>query len=246
MLMKILVLIARNIKAVTAALVISTGALAPQYAVAQIPVTDGALITTTNAQWVKQLAEMLNQINMLRNQWNTAQATLKNFSDPRNIGKALLSDPTVMSQFPPGTADAIRQIQAGGINGASSAAKLLYMEINKVPCKGSATSVANCQATGLLSVGISQSVDKALTLASSRAQQLQKLVSQVDSAIDSKDTADLSARIAGMQTQMAADTQVVTLAIKLQEAQLALAKQRQLQSDLKEMTTPVDVCYVCR
>jgi hypothetical protein len=211
----------------------------------QIPVTDGLHIGMAQGQWIKQLAEMTTHLAMLRNQWNTAQSTLASLSNSRNIGKALLNNPAVLAQFPPGTAENIRKIQAGGLQGASTAAKVIYNEMMKVPCKGSASLIAGCQATGLLSVTLAQSVDNALLLATQRAQQLQLLVVQADQAADAKDAADLQSRIQAMQVQVQADTQVVTLAIKLQETQIALASKRQAQADAKEFNTIKDKCYVC-
>jgi hypothetical protein len=122
----------------------------------------------------------------------------------------------------------------------------MYDSITKVPCKGTNQAlVAACQANGLLTISLNNSISDSLQKSQQRVAKLAKLTLEIDKTTDIKDAQDLSARIQSEMTQLQADKAMVDFTIQLQEQQIKIAQMRSFELDREIALKKSTKCLTC-
>jgi type IV secretion system protein VirB5 len=172
-------------------------ALVASSAYAQIPVTDGASITTqvtnqvqTIAQWTSQLKSMTNQITQMERQYSSLTGS-------RGLG-AIMNNPSLRDYLPNNWQGVYDSVKSGGYSGLSGTGKSVY-DANKIYDSCAFISVLD-QRTACEARAVKGSQDKGFALdaynaAKGRIGQIDQLMGQINSTQDPKAISELQARI---------------------------------------------------
>lgn len=189
---------------------------------AQIPVTDGANLMQQIQQvlsWVQQLKAMADQYQQLQGQYNAMTGN-------RGYGN-LFNNPQLQQYLPANWQQVYGQLRTQGLDGLSGGAQVFRQQIGD---NRSCSMLADTQARMSCNQAIAspyQTYDvfqSALNVANQKPQQIQSLISQIQTTDDPKAIAELQARIAGEQAAMQNEMLKVQLSVQLAEAQNRLAK----------------------
>lgn len=183
---------------------------------AQIPVTDIALNTQTQTNQMANFAKFVEQVQGIQQQITQAKQQYEALTGTRNLGD-LFNNPALRQYLPQdwtGLYDAVQSGNVAGISGkvqdimnANSSGTI--SEMNADIAARQARLAAVNKATGLA----------AFDAAMKRAEQIEKLIGQINSTQDPKAIAELQARIAGEQAAVANENAKLQLMAMLQQAE---------------------------
>jgi type IV secretion system protein VirB5 len=197
---------------------------------AGIPVLDVSNLAQSIAQvqqYILQLEEMFRHYQMLTNQFNKLKSGLEAISGARNLGD-ILNNPLLVDYIPPSARQIVSGLQQGGYAGLSTAAKGLRdaaMVYNCAEVKDN-TQRASCQADLARPYQYKAFYDDALSRAGQRAQQIQSLMAKASSTKDSKEIAEVSARIGAENALLSHELSQITLMRAMSEADERVAASR--------------------
>lgn len=159
-----------------------------------IPVIDVAGNAQAMTNFVKQMAEMTNQLNTMKSQLEQQQQTYKSLVGARNIND-LLSNPALSKYLPSDAVNSYENIRKGNYDGALG-------DIAKIAKKYEATSgnsknqYANIEQTRKDQLRKnSLIIDQVFKKSNDRLNNLTRLMNQIDRTGDTKASADLQNRI---------------------------------------------------
>ena len=163
----------------------------------------------TMAQWAKQYANMIQQIEHLRNQYNAITGI-------RNLGQ-ILNDPNLRNYLPDEWAGVYSQVANGSLVGLSGSARAIAMAEGF----GSATGARKRQQDVM-------AANKAMTMAAydaslKRVQNINALMVEANAQNDMKGAADLSNRMAAENAMIQNEQTRLNLLAQLQAAEEKLA-----------------------
>ena len=159
-----------------------------------IPVIDIAGNASRMANFVKEMAEMANQLNTMKSQLTQQQQTYKSLVGARNIND-LLSNPALSKYLPSDAVKSYENIRQGNYDGAlGDMAKLAKKyEARSGSSKDQYQNLAqqskeNLQKNSLI-------IDQVFKKSNDRLNNLTRLMNQIDQTGDTKASADLQNRI---------------------------------------------------
>lgn len=192
---------------------------------AQIPVTDAAAIAKAASEHAEQIMKWVDQLNAMKQQYDQLQAQYNAITGSRGMGQ-LLNNVT-RQVLPQDFTQSYNELVTMGQGGASADAKKIYDVIKKLGCSTvkDPNSKLSCEAQAYAEPENAAYINGALGAAQAREQQLQQLVSQVDSATDLKAATDLGNRIAAEQSMLQNEQTLVSLALAQRQSQAALLAQ---------------------
>lgn len=193
-----------------------------------IPTVDAGAI----AQMVQQLTQMQQMYSQMQSHYNTAVSTLSNFTGTRGLGM-LNYDLNLRSLIP---ADV--QVKLSSIlNGASTLSDLGQTIFNRfnmgAVCENlEGESKSACLQMQNYKAEITASLEQSRNVVSQRLQNIEFLMSRINTATDAKAIADLSARIQAEQVALSASQ----MAAQYQQAQMA-EQQKMVEKEAKRKMT---------
>jgi type IV secretion system protein VirB5 len=196
---------------------------------AQIPTTDVANLAQQVAAQLETMMQWKNQYDQMTEQIDQAKQQYESLTGSRNLGK-IMNDPALRDYLPDdwqGVYDAVRK---GGYSGLSGRAQTIY-DGNKAfdACK---VYTLSDQRISCEAMAVKGSQDKAFALdaydkAKSRLNQIDQLMSKINTTSDPKAIAELQARIASEQAMIHNEQ------TKLQMYQMVAAAEDRLQAQRK-------------
>lgn len=200
-------------KKIVLAIALSAGMYSGTSALASgIPTVDAAAI----AQMVQQLTQMQQMYSNMVQQYNTAVNTLQNFTGTRGLG--LVDYNLNLRSLIPTSA---RSRLNGIMNGTSSLSSLGRDIFNRLKLGDACSNLdgevkQNCLRAREFEAEQQAVLEEAANTANQRLQNIESLMSRINTATDAKSIADLSARIQAEQVAL----QSSQLAAQFQQAQM--------------------------
>ncbi len=200
---------------------------------AQIPVTD--IISNTQdminqvqtmAQWAMQLEHMVEQINSMEKEY-------KALTGGRGLG-TILNDPRYREYLPTEWQSVYDSVRNGGYSGLSGRAADIYNE-NQVYDACSHLNVDNQRLT-CESQAVKGAQDKAFALdaydaARDRLNQIDQLMSRINSTQDPKEIAELQGRIAAEQAMISNEQTKLQMYSMVAKAEDRIQEQRRIEAN---------------
>lgn len=182
-------------------LVAALGASAPSYA--QIPVTDAASIATDVMNHVEDIAKYVEQITQLKSQLDQMKQQYNALTGARNLG-AILNDAKYKDYLPDEWKGVYDSVRSGGYSSLSSSGKAIYDAAKKFDSCAKLTGDAQtaCQARAVKGAQDKAFAMEAFDKSKSRLDQIQSLMTQINSTDDPKAIAELQGRIAAEQAMI--------------------------------------------
>lgn len=194
-----------------------------------IPVFDAAGLAQAITQvqaWSEQYQQMTSQINQAKQQYDSITG-IRGFGDAVN-------NPYLKDIIPSQVSDIYGNIQQGGINGMTNAAKDIRNAAMIYDCSSrTGQSYKTCQAS-LNSNAQTQALNKqALDVAQLRTEQIDNLRKQINNTTDAKAIAELQARLQAEGTQVSNDANRIALMQAQAQAQEKAIQQQEIETRLK-------------
>lgn len=208
---------------------LSSSVLCGQANAAGIPVFDGANL----AQAVQQIVSWGDQYGQMMDQINQAKAEYDSITGIRGFGDAV-NNPYLKDIIPSQVGDIYKNVQQGGVNGLTGAAKNIRDAAMIYDCSSkSGQDYKTCQAS-LNSNAQTQALNQnALDVADLRAEQIDNLRKQINTTQDSKAIAELQARLQAENTQVANDANRIALMQAEAKTQYDAVRQQGLELQLQ-------------
>lgn len=213
-----------------------TAALAMNAAHAQIPVTDGASIAQAVANQIETIAKWQLQYEQMMTQIENMEREYKALTGGRGLG-TILNDPRYREYLPTewqGVYDAVR---SGGYSGLSGRASSIYNE-NQIYDTCAHLQVSEQRLT-CEAQAVKGAQDKAFALdaydaARDRLNQIDQLMSRINTTQDPKDIAELQGRIAAEQAMIQNEQTKLQMYSMVAEAEDRIQEQRRVEANAKE------------
>lgn len=209
-------------------------------AFAQIPVTDVASLTQQIQQvmaWGQQFQQMKESLEKFQTQIDNQVKQIQAITGGR--GMSSLASNMTRQQLPDDFVQAFDQLRSSGEAGASSGAKGIYAAIKSYGCSDKYTNNdagrLACEAMAMAIPSSIDTVNKSISSAKSRQDQLKQFLSSIDTN-DEKAALDLSNRI---QTEIAFlqnEKLMMDIALQQQQMQLRLTEQQIAEKGAKRLT----------
>jgi type IV secretion system protein VirB5 len=189
-----------------------------------IPVIDAASI----AQQVQQVASWGQQLKAMASQYQQLETQYQALTGNRGYGNSF-NNPQLQQYLPAEWQQVYGQIRQGGLGALSGGAQAIRQQMGDTR---SCSLIADTQARASCQQAIAtpyQNMDvfqNALSVANQKPQQIQSLISAIQTTNDPKAIAELQARIAGEQAAMQNEMLKVQLSVQLAEAQNKLTKEQ--------------------
>ncbi len=192
---------------------------------AGIPVIDGANL-------VQSIMNILSWAEQYQQMYQDYEQQIRNYqalTGARNLGD-ILNNPAFRNTVDPNFINTMQSIQNSGSSGLSAQARTLRKTLELYDCSDrSGTDRRTCEASLNVNSQNMANQQNALSLLTQRINQIQGLQSRINSTDDPKAIAELQARIAAEQTQIANDAN----RIAVMNAYTA-AQERSIEQQLKE------------
>lgn len=194
-----------------------------------IPVFDGANL----AQAVQQIVSWGDQYTQMVDQINQAKAEYDSITGIRGFGDAV-NNPYLKDIIPSEVGNIYKNVQTGGVNGLTGAAKNIRDAAMIYDCSSkSGQDYKTCQAS-LNNNAQTQALNQnALDVANLRAEQIDNLRKQINTTQDAKAIAELQARLQAENTQVANDANRISLMQAEAKSQYDAVRQQGLELQLK-------------
>lgn len=189
-----------------------------------IPVIDTSALT----QQIQQVASWGQQLKAMTDQYQQLEGQFKALTGGRGYGN-IFNNPLLQQYLPAEWQQVYGQVRQGGLGGLTSGAQALRQQMGDTR---SCSLIADTQARASCQQAIAtpyQNMDvfqNALNVANQKPQQIQSLISAIQTTDDPKAIAELQARIAGEQAAMQNEMLKVQLSIQLAEAQNKMTKEQ--------------------
>lgn len=203
---------------------------------AGIPVIDSSNL----AQQIQQVAAWAQQYTQMANQITQLQQTYTSITGSRNLG-SILTNPLLSNVVPSDLLTVYGAINSGGYANISSAAKVIRDAIKIYNCNDrTGQDKTICEALLNTNAQTQANQQNALTLANQRFAQIQSLQSQINLTTDPKAIAELQARLAVENANIANDANRIALMNQIAQSQQVQAEQAASEKSLLMMsnTTP--------
>ncbi len=220
----------RGLKAIALASLLACAAGFTPGARAGIPVFDGANVAQAIAQVqqaITQLEEMYRHYQMLTSQFNKLKAGVEAISGARNLGD-VLANPLLMDYIPASAREIVGGLQQGGFGALNAAAKGLRqasMVYNCAEVKEAAQRTA-CEADLARPYQYLAFYDDAMSRAGKRTDQIKSLMQRAGSSSDSKEIAEISARIGAENALLSHEISQINLMVARADAEQRVAESR--------------------
>lgn len=196
---------------------------------AQIPVTDGASITTQVANQIQTLAKWKIQYEQMMDQIKQAEKEYESMNGSRGLG-TILNDPAMREYLPPDWQLVYDSVRKGGYSGLSPNGQAVY-NANKLFDSCSYITVAD-QRTACEARAVKASQDKAVAMdaygaAKRRITQIDQLMRKINDTKDPKAIAELQGRIAAEQANIQNEQTKLQLYAMVAAAEDRVQAQRQ-------------------
>ena len=196
-------------------------ALSPVVNAGGIPVFDGAQTAQAAANFLKEIEQMVAQVEQMKQQY-------KAITGSRNLGE-ILTNTGLKSALPQDWQKVYNSIQNGGYKGLDGAARAIADASKLVEkCKAyqdGSERQKTCQTAAVQSAQTQTYIKNALDNAEARLVNLKKLAIRINSATDPKAIADLTARINIEQAAIQNEQTRLQLFAKLSDIQEKNAEQ---------------------
>lgn len=215
--------------------VVSWMMLSSQVLSGGIPVIDAASIADRQTQhvetilkWKTQYDQMVSQINQLKEQYDSMTGS-------RGLGQ-IMNNEDFKNYLPSDWQDIYDAVRDGGYEGLTGTAKEIYEE-NQV-FDACAMLTIDEQRLACEARAVKPAQDKGFALdayekAKSRLDQIDQLMTQIDSTTDPKEIAELQARIASEQAMISNEQTKLKLYQMVAEAEARVQAQRQKEINAK-------------
>lgn len=200
---------------------------------AQIPTIDNAAIAKSAADNAEQLLKWVAQLQEMERQYKQMEREFESITGNRGMGQLL--DQVTRLGLPDDFENNYRDLIQSGAAGASPEAHAIYEAIKQAGCtmiEGQSTRTA-CEAKAYAQPENAAYIEQAINQARDRANDLQQLIAQVDSAPDMKAATDLANRIASEQAILQNEQTMVNLALAQRQSQSALMTQQRAEAARK-------------
>lgn len=188
---------------------------------AGIPVIDSSNL----AQQIQQVAAWAQQYTQMANQITQLQQTYTSITGSRNLG-SILTNPLLSNVVPPDLLTVYGAINSGGYANISSAAKVIRDAIKIYNCDDrTGQDKTICESLLNTNAQTQANQQNALSLANQRFSQIQSLQSQINLTTDPKAIAELQARLAVENANIANDANRIALMNQIAQSQQVQASQ---------------------
>lgn len=193
-----------------------------------IPVMDAASI----AQGLEQLISWGKQLDAMKNQIDNQMQLYSSMSGSRGLGH-LLDDPALRDYLPGNWQGVYTAIQSGGFNSLTASAKAIRNANAIYQCGGkTGADLQLCQRDLSKASQDKANAQDAYGTAKSRIDQIQGLMSQIDSSTDPKAINDLNARIATENALIQNEQTKLNLYKMLSDAEDKLIEQQKRETSM--------------
>ena len=201
-----------------------------------IDVTSVAIQQTQLVQAIQQVAAWVQQYQQMVAEYQQLQQQYSAVTGVRGLGD-ILNNPELQGVVPPDVAQVFSALNSGGFSSLTSAAQTLRRAAMIYNCEDlTGSAQISCQAV-LNSISQSQAYQQnALSLITQRVSQIQSLQSQINNTQDPKAIAELQARIAAENTQVANDANRIAVMQALAASQKQAADQTLKENSLKRLS----------
>lgn len=204
-------------------------AFSPVVNASGIPVFDGAQTAQRAANFIKEIAEMKNQLQQMKLQYNAITGS-------RGMGE-ILTNTGLKQALPQDWQKVYDSIQSGGYKGLDGSAKAIADAARLIDkCKSypdNSEQQKTCHTSAVQSAQMQSNISKALDNATNRLENLNQLAKRINQATDAKAIADLNARINIEQAAIQNEQTRLQLYMKLAEVQEKHAQQAAMQADFE-------------
>lgn len=203
---------------------------------AGIPVIDSSNL----AQQIQQVAAWAQQYTQMANQITQLQQTYTSITGSRNLGN-ILTNPLLANVVPPDLLTVYGSINSGGYANISSSAKVIRDAFKIYNCDDrTGQDKTICEALLNTNSQTQANQQNALSLSNQRFIQIQSLQSQINLTTDPKAIAELQARLAVENANIANDANRIALMNQIAQSQQVQAEQAAREKALLMMsnTTP--------
>lgn len=210
---------------------------------AQIPVIDGASL----GQQVQQVLSWGMQLKAMADQYQQQVKQFQAMTGARGFGN-LFNDPALQQYLTADQQALINQLRANGAGGLSAGAQAFRQQIGDT--RGGGCSLyadtrmrANCYQNMMAPYQQVDAYQSALNVANQKPQQIQSLISAIQTTDDPKSIAELQARIAGEQAAMQNEMLRMQITVQLAEVQNRLVKEQAERDEATARASRTDAAY---
>lgn len=201
---------------------------------AQIPVTDGSVLT----QQIQQVVSWGQQLQQMKAQIEQQKQAYQAITGPRGLGN-LLNNPALKNELPADWQSVYTAIQKGGYQGLTGSAKSIRNANKIVDCDQKLeTARILCEREANKPAQDKAFVQDAYTHAQARLSNIEGLMSQIDTTSDPKAIADLGARIQIEQAMIQNEQTKLQMFRMLAEAEQALIIQQKKEAEILNLKKP--------
>ncbi len=195
-----------------------------------VPVIDAMSV----ANGIEQIVWWGKQLDAMKNQIENQQRLYSSMNGARGFGR-LLNDPALRDYIPGNWQGVYEQIQSGGFNGLTGAARAIRNANAIYECGGKVgPALKLCERELAKAAQDKAYAQQAYDSAKTRIDQIQGLIEQIDSTTDSKTIQELNARIAGENAMLQNEQTKLTLFKMLSEAEEKLISQQKRETSMKD------------
>lgn len=202
---------------------------------AQIPVTDGASIAQTAAEFAENAMRWKQQVDQLKEQIDQAEREYEALTGGRGLG-TILNDPALRDYLPDDWQAVYDSVKNGGYSGLSGTGKTVY-DANRVydACThfNDSQQRTSCEAQAVKGAQDKGFALDAYNAAKSRISQIDQLMAQINQTADPKAIAELQGRIAAEQANIQNEQTKLQMYSMVAAAEDRLQQQRQREINAK-------------
>ncbi len=205
---------------------------------AGIPVVDIPALVSLVQQvlsWIEQYGQMVEELEQLEAQYNQAVQQYESLTGSRGLG-SLLNNSELRKVVPDDLVATYDALNTGGYGGLSSAAKTLRDASKLYNCEDrTGVEQTNCEASFGINSQDQANIGSALDWTKKRGDNVEGLQSKIDATDDPKAIAELQARIAAEQAQIANDANRIALKNANADTANRAAKQRIQEQEIDQL-----------
>ena len=219
-----------------ALLVVASMLASPLVLASGVPTVDAAKLAQDEKNHALNMAKYLEMIQQYKNQLRQMETTYKSISGTRNLGN-LLNDPQFASYLPDDWKKVYNSVQNGGYKGLTGTAKAIRDGARILDaCKGKqGEAKQRCEQMADKSAQDYGLASDAFDKATSRWDQIQGLLGQINKTTDPKAIAELQARINGETAALQNEQTKLQMMQMMAAAQDKIMEQADREATVKAM-----------
>jgi len=189
-------------------------------------------------QEIQQLEAMSQQLSQMQNQLTQLKSTYNAATGSRNLGM-ILNNPTLNNSIPTTWTNNYKGIQQNGAAGLSASGKVIRNSNMIYNCQGkTGTDLTLCNRDLNKTAQDQAFTQDAYQVLQSRMQNIQSLMSQINSTQDPKAIAELQARITAEQASIGVERDKLNMYLASAHAERELIDQQKRETSMKDLTNP--------